>query len=175
MNRVAGASVTLPSPMPSRSRAVLDELELLLAQVPTEDLPDLLGHLERLRLGGTLRLVAGLRATPLPPPPAVDPTTLLTVAEVAGRLKITSWSVYDLVRRDRLPGVRLGRALRVRQVDLEAYVHGRPVDDGAYTMYASRDDGSHAPAAAAVPRGEPARPRRRAPGHGKHRGPVGAG
>ena len=173
MNRVAGAGVTLPSPMPSRSRAVLDELGALLSQAPTEELPDLLGHLERLRLAATLRLVAGLSAAPLPPPP-VDPAALLTVAEVALRLKITPWSVYDLIRRDRLPGVRLGRALRVRQVDLEAYVRER-VDDGAYTMYASQDDGSNASAAAAVPRVEPARPRRRAPGHGKHRRPVGAG
>jgi excisionase family DNA binding protein len=133
----------------SRSHAVLDELVALLSQASTEELPNLLGHFER--LAATLPLVAGVSATPLPPPP-VDPAALLTVAEVALRLKITPWSVYDLIRRDRLPGVRLGRALRARQVDLETYVHER-VADGAYTMYVSEDDGSNASAAAAGPSG----------------------
>jgi excisionase family DNA binding protein len=120
--------------MPSRSRAVLDELEALLSQARIEDLPELLGHLERLRLGATLRLVAGLRGVPLPFPPA-DPTALLTVREVAGRLKITPWSVYDLVRRNRLTGVRLGRALRVRQVDLDSYVQQRGRRWGIHDVY----------------------------------------
>jgi excisionase family DNA binding protein len=108
----------------SRSRAVLDELEAMLSQVPIAELPDLLGHLERLRLTGTLRLVADLRAQ-RPPTPPLDPTARLPIREVAARLGISKWSVYEKIRLGALSVVRDGRQVRVRQVDLARYIEAR--------------------------------------------------
>jgi excisionase family DNA binding protein len=106
------------------SREVLDELETVLSQVRLGDLPALLGHLERLRLAATLRLMAGLRALP-PPVSPPDPTVCLAVAQVAERLHTSRWNVYDAIKRGKLCALRDGRRVLVRQVDLEAYVRER--------------------------------------------------
>jgi excisionase family DNA binding protein len=123
----------------SRSRALLDELEAVLSQAPLAELPDLLGRLESLRLGGTVRLMADLRALP---PPAVppDPTTCLTVPAVAAKLGISRWSVYEKICLGGLPAVRDGRQVRVRQVDLARYIEAR-LDGGrgARTLLRGRD------------------------------------
>jgi excisionase family DNA binding protein len=48
---------------------------------------------------------------------------LLTPEEVSDRLCISKRSLYELLRRDTgLPVVRLGRAVRFRSVDVEAFV-----------------------------------------------------
>jgi excisionase family DNA binding protein len=96
----------------------------VLSQARIEELPDLLGHLERLRLAGTLRLASGLRALP-PPAAPVDPTMCLSISEVAARLGTSRWSVYDKIRHGTLPAVRDGRVVRVRQVDLARYIEAR--------------------------------------------------
>lgn len=49
---------------------------------------------------------------------------LLTVPEVAERLRVHPITVRRLIKAGRLPAVRIGRAVRVRVADVEAY--GRP-------------------------------------------------
>ena len=47
---------------------------------------------------------------------------LLTVAEVAAELRITRSGVYALVRSGVLPGVRVGRRIRVPQPVLRNFI-----------------------------------------------------
>lgn len=46
---------------------------------------------------------------------------LLTVEEAAERLQIGRTAVYELIRRGRLPVVKIGRLTRVRPEALEAF------------------------------------------------------
>jgi excisionase family DNA binding protein len=55
-------------------------------------------------------------------------TTLLTAAEVADQLRVSTMTIYRLIRRGELPAVRVGRNYRVRRSDLEAYLDGQVVD-----------------------------------------------
>jgi excisionase family DNA binding protein len=55
-------------------------------------------------------------------------TTLLTAAEVADQLRVSTMTIYRLIRRGELPAVRVGRNYRVRGSDLEAYLDGQVVD-----------------------------------------------
>ncbi|TNF32515.1 MAG: DNA-binding protein [Deltaproteobacteria bacterium] len=48
--------------------------------------------------------------------------SLLTVAEVANRLKVSRATVYRLVKDGDLPSVRVSNSIRVRGGDLDAYV-----------------------------------------------------
>lgn len=48
--------------------------------------------------------------------------TLLTVREVAQRLKVSRATVYSLVARGKLPHVRVSNAIRFRRADLEAFI-----------------------------------------------------
>lgn len=56
------------------------------------------------------------------------PEPLLTADEVADMLRVSTMTVYRLIRRGELPAVRVGRSYRVRQPDLDAYLHGQVVD-----------------------------------------------
>jgi len=48
---------------------------------------------------------------------------LLTPEEVSERLCISKRSLYELLRRDSgLPVVRLGRAVRFRSIDVDAFI-----------------------------------------------------
>jgi excisionase family DNA binding protein len=59
----------------------------------------------------------------------IDP--LLTAEEVAEQLRVSTMTVYRLIRRGELPAVRVGRNYRVRTADLEAYLAGHVVDPSA--------------------------------------------
>ena len=50
---------------------------------------------------------------------------LLTAGEVAELLRLPASTVYDLAGTGRLPHLRIGRALRFSQRDLEAYLAER--------------------------------------------------
>ncbi len=54
--------------------------------------------------------------------------TLLTAAEVADQLRVSTMTVYRLIRSGELPAVRVGRNYRVRPGDLSAYLEGQVVD-----------------------------------------------
>ena len=47
---------------------------------------------------------------------------LYTVAEVQGMLKIGKSRAYQLVQSGEIPHVRIGKLLRVRATDLDAYL-----------------------------------------------------
>ncbi len=47
---------------------------------------------------------------------------LLTVAEVAAELRVSYQGCLGMIRRGTVPAVRLGKAYRVRQQDLDALV-----------------------------------------------------
>ncbi|MBC7340923.1 MAG: helix-turn-helix domain-containing protein [Clostridia bacterium] len=39
--------------------------------------------------------------------------TILTVPEAADLLKVSAWSVYEMVRQKKIPALRIGRAIRI--------------------------------------------------------------
>jgi excisionase family DNA binding protein len=51
--------------------------------------------------------------------------TLLTIDEVAERLRVSYASANRLVQSGELPGFRVGRLWRVREADLAAYVDAK--------------------------------------------------
>ena len=62
--------------------------------------------------------------------------TLLTAAEVAEQLRVSTMTIYRLIRRGDLPAVRVGRNYRVRERDLEAYLEGQVVDPASLDLEA---------------------------------------
>lgn len=53
---------------------------------------------------------------------------LLTAGEVADLLRVSTMTVYRLIRAGELPAVRVGRSYRVRSVDLDSYLEAQLVD-----------------------------------------------
>ena len=46
----------------------------------------------------------------------------LTVAEVAGQLRVSNMTVYRLIKAGRLASVRVGKSYRVREDDVDTYL-----------------------------------------------------
>jgi excisionase family DNA binding protein len=46
----------------------------------------------------------------------------LTALEVAERMRVSKMTVYRLIKTGKLPAVRIGKAYRVREEDLESYL-----------------------------------------------------
>lgn len=59
---------------------------------------------------------------------------LLTAAEVADRLRVSTMTIYRLIRAGELPAVRVGRNYRVREPDLEAYLESQIVDPETFEI-----------------------------------------
>ena len=53
---------------------------------------------------------------------------LLSAVEVSDLLRVSTMTVYRLIRRGELPAVRVGRNYRVRASELDAYLAGQVVD-----------------------------------------------
>ena len=51
----------------------------------------------------------------------------LTVQEVADLMRVSTMTVYRLVKAGTLPAIRVGKHLRVRRTDLRAYLDARVV------------------------------------------------
>ncbi len=49
----------------------------------------------------------------------------LTVQEVADQLRVSSMTVYRLIKSGELPAVRVGRSFRVREPDVDRYLESR--------------------------------------------------
>jgi excisionase family DNA binding protein len=64
---------------------------------------------------------------------------LLTAAEVADTLRVSTMTVYRLIRRGELPAVRVGRNYRVRERDLERYLAAQVVDPATVDLAALAD------------------------------------
>jgi excisionase family DNA binding protein len=56
--------------------------------------------------------------------PTGDPigAPFMTVAEVAGRMRVSKMTVYRLVHSGELPAVRFGRSFRVQQAAVEQLI-----------------------------------------------------
>lgn len=52
---------------------------------------------------------------------------LLTVAEVAGAMRVSNMTVYRLIKSGELPAVRVGKNYRLRESDLERFLEERSV------------------------------------------------
>lgn len=50
---------------------------------------------------------------------------LLTVREVAEAMRVSTMTVYRLIRAEELPAIRVGRHFRIRRRDLAAYLAAR--------------------------------------------------
>jgi excisionase family DNA binding protein len=57
-------------------------------------------------------------------------TKLLTIEEVAGALKLNKFTVHRMVNRGRLPHVRIGRCIRVKEDVLAQFVEDMTVTGG---------------------------------------------
>ncbi|MDH4245631.1 MAG: helix-turn-helix domain-containing protein [Nitrospira sp.] len=60
------------------------------------------------------------------PPDNAGEEDLLTIGQVAARLKLSQYRAYELCRQGELKAIRLGKSVRVKPSDLHAYVaqHG---------------------------------------------------
>lgn len=56
---------------------------------------------------------------------------LLTAAEVADQLRVSTMTVYRLIKSGELSAVRVGRNYRVRRSDLDAYLESQVVEPGS--------------------------------------------
>lgn len=58
------------------------------------------------------------------PSPLHGDSEFLTVAEVAGLLRVSKMTVYRLVHSGELPAVQIGRSYRVRRSAVDEYLAG---------------------------------------------------
>lgn len=54
----------------------------------------------------------------------------LTVAEVAEELRVSTMTVYRLIKAEELPATRVGKSLRIRTADVERFLEGRYTEAG---------------------------------------------
>ena len=45
-----------------------------------------------------------------------------TVQEAADRLRVTRMTIYNLIKAGELPTIHVGRAVRIRNIDIEHYI-----------------------------------------------------
>lgn len=57
--------------------------------------------------------------------------SLLTVREVAETMRVSTMTVYRLIRAGELPAIRVGKHFRIRVEDLDTYLEERTVPGAA--------------------------------------------
>ncbi|MDR2247023.1 MAG: helix-turn-helix transcriptional regulator [Treponema sp.] len=55
-------------------------------------------------------------------------STLLTAEDVARQLRITKYTVYELIKRGELPSSKVGKQVRVAQADIDSYLRTSKAD-----------------------------------------------
>ena len=55
---------------------------------------------------------------------------LLTPNEVAEQLRVSSMTVYRLIKAGDLPAARIGKSFRIREEDVDSYLQSRFSDAG---------------------------------------------
>lgn len=55
----------------------------------------------------------------------------LTVAEVATEMRVSTMTVYRLIKSGELSAVRVGKSYRIRTADLDTFLDSRYVENGA--------------------------------------------
>lgn len=73
---------------------------------------------------------------------------LLTAAEVADQLRVSTMTIYRLIRSGELPAVRVGRNYRVRADELATYLEGQVVDPTSLDLDTVDEDGPQVDAGA---------------------------
>ena len=58
------------------------------------------------------------------------PGGLLTAAEVARVMRVSTMTVYRIIKSGELPAVRVGRSFRVRDIDVDSYLGSRYTQAG---------------------------------------------
>jgi excisionase family DNA binding protein len=69
-------------------------------------------------------------ATRGPVDPALAEVKFLTVAEVAGLMRVSKMTVYRMVHGGDLPAVRVGRSFRVPEKAVHEYLRGAFIEAG---------------------------------------------
>jgi excisionase family DNA binding protein len=62
------------------------------------------------------------KVAPLVPVVAATPPQLLSIPEVARLLSVGRTKVYDLIRKEGLPAVQVGSAMRISLADLHTWI-----------------------------------------------------
>lgn len=70
------------------------------------------------------------------------PDGLLTVREVAEAMRVSTMTVYRLIKAEELPAIRVGKHFRIRRSDLTGYLDARMV--GHRPVEISRSDEAEA-------------------------------
>ena len=52
---------------------------------------------------------------------------LLTVREVAATMRVSTMTVYRLIKSGQLPAIRVGKNYRIRESDVDSYLSDRAV------------------------------------------------
>lgn len=103
----------------ARIRELLREAETFASSLTAEDLPAVLGEVERLRVIFSARLAALC-----PQVPAPEPDRLLEVEEAARRLSVSADTLYRRARD--LPfTVRLGHLVRFSSAGIDRFIRTR--------------------------------------------------
>ena len=63
-------------------------------------------------------------------PGPMEPSLLLTPAEVVRLTNLGRSTVYGMLASGELPAIRVGRAVRVRRSDLEAWIEAKVTGNG---------------------------------------------
>jgi excisionase family DNA binding protein len=66
----------------------------------------------------------------------------LTVAEVAAAMRVSTMTVYRLIKGGELHAVRIGHNYRIRESDLERYLSARSVQAGSIQAGSQHPEGS---------------------------------
>ena len=59
------------------------------------------------------------------PPAGLSKARFLTVQEVADQMRVSSMTVYRLIKAGDLPAFRVGRSFRVSELDVDTYLESR--------------------------------------------------
>ena len=54
----------------------------------------------------------------------------MTVAEVAQLMRVSTMTVYRLIKAGDLPAVRVGKSYRIRENDINSYLDSRYIETG---------------------------------------------
>lgn len=52
------------------------------------------------------------------------------MAEVAEELRVSTMTVYRLIKSEQLPATRVGKSLRIREADVDRFLEGRFTEAG---------------------------------------------
>lgn len=164
--------------------SLLVAVERAAKELPSEEIPALLGDLRRIEAVAEGRMISTLAQMSGRAEAQTTEDRLLTIPEVAALVAVPTARVYEMIRQGQIPAVRVGeKSLRIPRAALRDWIgqhQEKGVDRPGYSVYSpsnTRGRGDRltapkaAPTAGAPPAGAGRAPRRRA----QHRGAVGAG